>query len=301
MPRTWHVPYQALFATGAVDSATHDEDRDMGDSGGTCVLAPLLWRLCYGQKQAATPEQESPYPLYLLPTINEQTLLFRTLAAHVYVSSLRPDGMPSAQPRDEQLLLPSASTLHLYSAEGTHIVSAWSHTNEFFNEVVAYDQAKLGQYPSASRLRIEIALLAGPSQGDWRIRTEKPTTWEYMKELAIAGLNIRKISSLYEKKLEYEKAIAQTYIAMVQERQNEVANAEGGEMRLTVAFWEDLRMRLAFQGLKSQFPGHSEETLRPVLEGLAAERSGMRAKQGQKFIKSMLIGHLGDGETNGSG
>jgi hypothetical protein len=28
---------------------------------------------------------------------------------------------------------------------------------------------------------------------------------------------------------------------------------------------------------------------------------GMRAKKGQKFLKVMLIGDLGDGETNGSG
>lgn len=70
----------------------------------------------------------------------------------------------------------------------------------------------------APRLEIEIALVAGPVEGDWRTRNERPTIWEYMLELAIAGLNLGMLHARYEQKLSYEQATAKIYISIPRDR-----------------------------------------------------------------------------------
>jgi hypothetical protein len=268
---------------------------------GEGALASLLWRLCQSNNVAASNERESPYPLYCTPAVNEQTLLFRTLTAYVSISSLNPEGKMSLPPRDDQLTLPSAPSLHLYAPDNTHIGIAWSHTQEFFDKVVSYDKDVVTKYPNACRLKIEIAFIAGPLDGDWRTRNERMSTWEYMRELAAGDLHLGMLFARYQQRLDYEQAIAKVYISMVREREAAEKGADGVETRLTVAFWEELELRIALMDLKKVYPGHCEETLRPVIDGLTAGGMGMKTKEGQKFMKVMLIGNLGDGETNGSG
>jgi len=60
-------------------------------------------------------------------------------------------------------------------------------------------------------------------------------------------------------------------------------------------------MKIESMDLKTVYPQHCEEALRPVIDGLQTAKMGMKAKKGQKYLKLMLIGNLGDGETNGSG
>lgn len=283
---------------------TNGEDHDNNDSqphvsSDNGSLSSLLWRLCQSNSVQPPSERESPYPLYCTPSINEQTLLFRTLTAYVSISTLNPSGNTSLPPRDDQLLLPAAPTLHLYASDGTHIGSAWPHSQECFNEVATFDQRSISDGENASRLQIEIAIIAGPFQGDWRTRIEKPTTWEYMLELAGSGLHLGMLQARYKRRLAYEQAIGNLYIAMVHERQ--VENISGVEERLTTTFWDEMRMRIALMNLKATFPGHCDEMMETVIDGLTTSGSGMRSKKGQKFLKVMLIGNLGDGETNGSG
>ncbi|KIW14145.1 hypothetical protein PV08_06926 [Exophiala spinifera] len=290
----------------------HDKDI-VGQSGPerqtapeTGALASLLWRLCQSNSgnNAASSSREPPWPMYSCkPTINEQTLLFRTLTAYVSISSLNPRGQMSLPPRDDRLLLPSAPTLHLYAPDGTHIGAAWSHTQEFFETVRKYDKDITTLDPSAGapRLKIEVALMAGPVEGDWRSRSERHTTWEYMLELAKAGLNLGMVSARYDKRLSYERVIAETYINMVSDRG---AFVEGVERHLAASFWDELEMVIQSMHLENLYPQHCEETLRPVIDGLKTEKGGMRSKEGQKFVKVMLVGPLGDGEmvsSSGSG
>ncbi|KAL0939225.1 uncharacterized protein CTRU02_205835 [Colletotrichum truncatum] len=286
-----------MQARGDDSDNSVDSPADTFDAG---VLASLLWRLCHSHTVVTPSELEPPYAMSYTPTIDDQTLLFQTLTAYVHISTLGPNGIPSLPPRDGQLLLPSAPTLHLYAGDGSHIGCAWAHTQELFDKVAAHDLS-LVHDPSSDILQIEVALLAGALEGDWRTRNEKPSTYEYMLELATAGLNLGVLYALYEKRLSYEQAIARIYVEMVRERQAAEGNAAEVETRLTVGFWQELEARIALQDLKNTFPGHCEETLRPIIEGLTAAGSGMRAKKGQKFLKLMLIGDLCHGETSGSG
>ncbi|KAI0409843.1 heterokaryon incompatibility protein-domain-containing protein [Xylaria palmicola] len=298
--RSYRQRVKEMTKTTRVEGSDGDDENssDAHNDGG--VLASLLWRLSNSQSLAAKTQQEPPYPLHCTPTIDDQTLLFRTMTTYVHISSLNPSGRVSNKPRDDHLVLPSAPTLHLYTGDGTHIGSAWPHTQEFFDQVAAHD-LNFTRDSSVDRLQIEVALLAGPLEGDWRTRNENYSTWLYMMELAEAGLNLGVVYSRYNKRLEYEQAIARVYIDMVRQRQATEQGAGDVESRLTVGFWREFKMRIMRQGLESKFPGHCEETMRPVIDGLTAAGLGMKAKQGQSFIKLMLIGHLGDGETNGGG
>jgi hypothetical protein len=283
------------------DSNDNDDEIEAPIGVNRGSLTSLLWRLCQSNSDQAPSERDSPYPLYCTPTIDEQTLLFRTLTAYVAISTLNPSGKPSLLPRDDQLLLPSAPTLHMYALDGTHIGSAWSHTREFFDQIAAHDREATTQGDVTARLQIEIALVAGPLQGDWRTRIEKPSTWQYMLELSAAGLHLGMLHARYERKFLYEKAIAQVYISMVLEQQKVENNTEGVGKRLTVAFWEELQLRVEAMNLVATFPGHCDETMEAQIDSLTTSGSGMRSKKGQSFFKVMLIGNLGDGETNGSG
>ncbi|KAI3330243.1 heterokaryon incompatibility protein-domain-containing protein [Ustulina deusta] len=282
------------------ESPARDQDNDSGNTLDAGIFSSLLWTLGHSERMVALPERE-PHPLHCTPAIDDQTLLFRTLTACISISSLNPDGHPSLPPLDDQLVLPSAPTLHLYAADGIHIGSAWPHTQELFDRVSSYDRDILAYDPSASRLQIEIALLAGPLKGDWRSRSERVTTYEYMLELLHAGLGFDSAAARYEQKMLYEKEIARIYVDMVSERQTAEGGAAGVENRLTVGFWEDLEERVSLENLESKFPGHCEETVRPVIDRLTSVGAGMRAKEGQEFIKLMLIGDPGDGVTDDAG
>jgi hypothetical protein len=119
----------------------------------------------------------------------------------------------SLPPWDDQLLLSSALTLHLYASDDTHIGTVWPHAQELFNKVVSYDKNASTTDTDPSRLKIEVAIIASLTDGDWRVKQEIYSTYEYMMRLAI---NMGMLRARYERKLAYEQAIAKVYISMIQ-------------------------------------------------------------------------------------
>ncbi|KAI0517907.1 heterokaryon incompatibility protein-domain-containing protein [Xylaria bambusicola] len=296
--RRWREPMKQN-RRGQQGADIPDEEQDSDSSG---KLASLLWRLGGNQGMQAPPIRGPPYSLQDSSAINEQTLHFRTLTAHVWISSLKPNREPPRSPIDDQLILPSAPTLHLYAADGTHIGCAWAHTQELFDSISSYDRDVLLKNPLARRQHVEIALLAGPLKGDWRSRVEKATTYQYTQALVSYGLNVASAVSRYEQKMLYEQEICKIYVDMVRERQAAEPDVPGVESRLTVEFCEQLEDRVLLADLGSRFPGHCEETMRPAIDGLTSAGFGMRAKEGQQFIKVMLMGDLtGEGSGGSSG
>jgi len=275
-----------------VGEATMETTTDSKDSIDDALI-PLLARLSLDGSDEPPSTRPAPFPSYCIPTVNQSTLLFRTLTAYLSISALKPDGHKPCRPRDDDLLLPSTPNLYLYTSRGTHVGTAWVSTEEMYNTVVRNDEGGM------DRLTVEIAVLSGRVLADWRTRNESPSTWQYMKELASAGMNIVDIMSRYEVKAEYEKLVARIYTEMATELGDDSKN---GTVEVPPGFWERLVGRSRFEIEQSgKFPGHTEEELQLIVESLKAGGSGMSAGESAEHFPVLLIGYLGNRENNGSG
>lgn len=225
-------------------------------------------------------------------------LLFRTFTAFVGISTLNPRGLQSPPPRGDHLALPSARTLHLYAADGAHIGCAWAHTQELFDKIAEFDKIAMEETVHLARFQIEVAIVAGALQGDWRTRIECASTEEYMYELVEAGQYHGHVDARYERKSWYEQCVMKVYDDMMRERQRpEIAT----EAPLATVDQEGMKKHFETIGLKKTFPGHSDETLHSAIERSIASRIGMRAKKGQRYMKVFLLQVVGDNKINGTG
>jgi len=100
-----------------------------------------------------------------------------------------------------------------------------------------YNKILMNDKQGNDRFTIEVAVLSGPSMGDWRTRNIKTTIWQYMQELAKSGLHLGDLMSRYKTRLEYEKLIASIYIRMVNDWGGVSTD---GSAHVPPTFWDHL-------------------------------------------------------------
>jgi hypothetical protein len=279
---------------GSINNAAGPSQRE-SISNFANMVTPLLARLSLNSADEASETRISPFPLHLTPTIDKSTLLFRTLTTYLSISALKPGLEKAIPPRDDYLALPSAPTLQLYTKEFIHVGTAWVYSEDTYNRIVENDMQ------GKRRLSVEIAVISAPDQGDWRTRTENPTTWEYMQELVGAGVNVGEVHARYQRNLAYERMIGENYIALVTEKEQDprYQGADGVTVK-GYDFWEEIWEELPERVRAANFPGHSEELLARQIKWLQQDVK-TRVDKSVLFFQIMLIGHLGDGTNNGSG
>ncbi|KAH6867531.1 heterokaryon incompatibility protein-domain-containing protein [Thelonectria olida] len=258
------------------------------------TLVPLLARLSLTCADEAPTTRPIPFPAYCIPSLDHSTLMFRTLTAYLSVSALKPDGQKAYAPRRDSIMLPSTSNLYLYTKRGIHIGTAWVSTEDMYNDVLRNDEQ------GNDRLTVEIAVLSGPGTGDWRTRNENPSTWQYMQELASAGMNLGDLKSRYQTRMEYERLIGGIYIRMVKDQGD--GASDDTSTKVPPGFWERLATQASLEIARSgKFPGHTAADLQCIVDSLKLGGKGMSEKDSVGFLQILLIGHLGDGQNNGSG
>ncbi|KAJ0135034.1 Uncharacterized protein HZ326_21931 [Fusarium oxysporum f. sp. albedinis] len=161
-----------------------------------------------------------------------------------------------------------------------------------------YNKILMNDEQGNDRFTIEVAVLSGPTMGDWRTRNEKTTIWQYMQELAKSGMHLGDLMSRYKTRLEYEKLIASIYIRM--------ANDWGGvstdgSVHVPPTFWDHLIIQASLEiAQNGNFHGHTRAELQRIVDELKEGGQGMTENDSVGFAQVLLIGNLGDGENNGS-
>lgn len=79
----------------------------------------------------------------------------------------------------------------------------------------------------------------------------------------------------HERKILYEQNIRRIYANMVRQRQVAENHAPGIGSLLTAGFREELEGRVLRVDLGRRFPGHCQETTRPVIDRLTSAGAGM--------------------------
>lgn len=206
-------------------------DAKVSNSGGGNKLVALLARLSLNGADEATSTRPIPFPNYCIPTLDRSTLLFLNLGAYLSVAALKPDGHKPCTTRQDFSTLPPTPNLYLYTKRGTHVGTAWVSAADMYNKILIND--KQGN----DRFTIEVAVLSGPTMGDWRTRNEKTTIWQYMQELAKSGMYLGDLMSRYKTRLEYEKLIASIYIRMLNDWGGVSTD---GSVHVPPTFWDHL-------------------------------------------------------------
>ena len=178
-------PERSSDSSMGVEQKDHFKRWD-GNTNSGKVLIPLLARLALGGTEAGPANRLQHFVERNPFGFDRTSLLFRTMTAVLAISALKPSGRRPLDPRHEEPLLPSAPNLYLYTKDGSHIGTAWVHSEELYSKIVS-------STIRGSVLGAEVAVIAGPVRADWRTREECPTERQIMNALVEAGGNARDI------------------------------------------------------------------------------------------------------------
>jgi hypothetical protein len=273
------------------DESERSEQKDFfkrwdGETNSGKVLIPLLARLALRGTEARPANRLQRFVERNPSGFDRTSLLFRTMTTILAISALKLSGRRPLDPRREEPLLPSAPSLYLYTKDGSHVGTAWVHSEELYSKIVSSTSIR------KSVLDAEVAVIAGPVRADWRTREECPSERQIMNELVEAGGNARDILARHMMRGRYHSEIDAVLLDMLKEHHPETYNLLPiEELELDDQFWEVLEERVR----QLNFPGHKKEALETFKEILMNTNSHLRVDLSVSYILELLIviGNLG--------
>ncbi|KAH0543413.1 hypothetical protein FGG08_002271 [Glutinoglossum americanum] len=146
-------------------------------------LSPLLSRI---GSAIAPPSIALPrLPHSTTSRLNNQTLLFHTLTARIYISSLDSNGSPCKPAPSIDPVISAIPCVFLYDEMGAVVGLGWLCDEDLHNSLGKKSQ-ELQDNGASGRLQVEVAVLSGPITGNWR-HTDYWHVIDYEEEIEDQG------------------------------------------------------------------------------------------------------------------